>query len=55
MNGHRSKHHNGNEVCDCAKLGGKPCMVNGDVGKKVLDDNGVHIGWTSRAERRKKA
>ncbi len=30
-------------------------MVNGNVGKKVFDDDGVHIGWTSRAKRRKKA
>ena len=54
INKRRMPHHNGNEVCDCAKLGYKPCMVNGDIGKKILDENGKHVGWETKARRPKR-
>ena len=55
MNAHRNKHQNGNEVCDCAKLGGKLCLVNGNIGEKVFDDDGLHIGWKKSSKRRRMA
>lgn len=48
-NDRRISHQNGSDVCNCAENGALPCMVNGTIGKKVFNDEGVHVGW-KRAE-----
>ena len=42
MNAHRRVHQSGKEVCNCVEFGGRPCLINGDIGKKIYDDEGVH-------------
>ena len=42
----RKKHHNGNALCKC-KI---PCRTNGKH-RKVLDHNGLHIGWQEKDKR----
>ena len=41
----RITHQNGHEVCDCAKHGHKPCLVNVIVGEQVFDEDGNHVSW----------
>ena len=52
-NDRRGRHQSGNDVCNCAEHGDPPCMLNGTIGEKVCDNDGVHIGW-KRAKRIKK-
>ena len=47
-------HQNENEICDCVKLGYKPYLVNGNIGEKIFDENGKHLGWETKKERRPK-
>ena len=42
-NHYRNRHQNGNEVCNCAELCAKPCLVIGNIGMRVLDKDGVLI------------
>ena len=43
-NNRRTKHQNGNDVCDCAKYGDQMCMSNGAIGELVFNDEGRLIG-----------
>lgn len=47
-NARRKQHQNGHEVCDCASFGDRPCLVNGDIGVEVYDDDGELIGWKKK-------
>ena len=50
-NTRRTKHQNGNEVCNCVEFGDQPCMSNSTIGEKIFNNEGVYVGW-KRAERK---
>ena len=55
VNVRRMPHQNGNSVCNCADFGDRPGMVNPNVGVKVFNDQGDHVGWApARGTKRRK-